>query len=76
MLAYNAWCQDHACVPAGIDGTGASREGAEAQPYRREEEVRPGGVSEVEPGRWAASVHGRDTGLVLEVGTCVPPHRL
>ena len=56
---------------------GASREGAEPELYEREDDERPsGGVSAVEPGRWAASIFVRDTGDMLDVGTYVPPHRV
>ena len=76
-------------VPAGADDTGVSRdEAAPPQLYERsddddgddeeedEEGVGRGGVSKVDPGRWAASICVKDTGCMLDVGTCVTPHRL
>lgn len=77
-------------VHAGVTDTGALRDGAApSQPYERsdgddgdaedddgEEGVRLGGVSQVDAGRWAASISVKDTGCMLDVGTCVPPHRL
>ena len=72
-------------VAAGADDTGESRKGAALpQPYERDddadaddeedEDVTPGGVGQVDSGRWAASLRVKDTGCMLDVGACAPPH--